>query len=209
MSGVGADAPRSGFGEVAPHTIDIAGRRFAIRRAERADLRVLVGLLRDDVLGTAREQADDDLSAYERAYDLITADPHQLLVSVEENGAATVGRTTEDDGATGMFPIAADEPTELPIVGTLQLSLIPGLSRAGTTRLQIEAVRIAPSAQGLGLGSAIFAWAHERGRAAGARLAQLTTDKSRADAQRFYARLGYRASHEGLKLDLETGIPKD
>ncbi|GAA0035432.1 GNAT family N-acetyltransferase [Brevibacterium metallidurans] len=202
MSGVGADTPRSGFGDVAPHTIDIAGRRFTIRRAERADLRALVGLLRDDVLGTAREQADDDLSAYERAFDLITADPHQLLVSVEENGAATVGRPTEDGGAAEVLPVAADEPTEPPIVGTLQLSLIPGLSRAGTTRLQIEAVRIGEPAQGIGLGGAVFAWAHERGRAAGARLAQLTTDKSRADAQRFYARLGYTASHEGLKLDL-------
>lgn len=199
MSG---DAPRSGFGEVVPHTIDIAGRRFTIRRAERADLRALVGLLRDDVLGTAREQADDDLSPYERAFDLITADPNQLLVSVEENGAASVDRAAAAGGAAEVLPVAADEPTELPIVGTLQLSLIPGLSRAGSTRLQIEAVRIGEQAQGIGLGSAVFAWAHERGRAAGARLAQLTTDKSRADAQRFYARLGYESSHEGLKLDL-------
>ncbi|MDN6373183.1 MAG: GNAT family N-acetyltransferase, partial [Brevibacterium aurantiacum] len=88
------------------------------------------------------------------------------------------------------------------LVGTLQLTLIPSLSRRGSTRLQIEAVRIGPAAQGLGLGTAVFDWAHDCGRRFGASLAQLTTDKSRADAQRFYARLGYEASHEGLKLDL-------
>lgn len=103
-----------------------------------------------------------------------------------------------DGSAPEESRIAADAA----IVGTLQLSLIPGLSRAGSTRLQIEAVRIGESAQGIGLGSAVFAWAHERGRESGARLAQLTTDRSRADAHRFYERLGYTASHEGLKLDL-------
>ena len=75
-------------------------------------------------------------------------------------------------------------------------------SRGGMTRLQIEAVRVADSARGAGLGSAMFAWAHDFGRHHGAGLAQLTTDKTRPDAHRFYARLGYAATHEGLKLAL-------
>src|SRR5699024_10926201 len=89
------------------------------------------------------------------------------------------------------------------IVGTLQLSLIPSLSRRGTLRLQIEAVRIGAAAQGLGLGTAVFEWAHDCGRRFGASLAQLTTDSARTEARRFYARLGYEASHGGLNLPLK------
>lgn len=89
------------------------------------------------------------------------------------------------------------------IVGTMQLTIMPGLSRGGSTRLQIEAVRIASSTRGTGLGTAMITWAHDYGRAHGASLVQLTTDKSRDDAIRFYTSLGYVASHEGLKLSLE------
>ncbi|WP_209370885.1 GNAT family N-acetyltransferase [Brevibacterium renqingii] len=189
-----------GFDAYSPETLDLAGRRFIIRRATEADVPALVALLRDDVLGAAREgsagegssgegsagadvgspAADaavaDDAAAYARAFALIAADSNQLLVAVEEGPA---------------------------VVGTLQLSLIPSLSRRGTLRLQIEAVRIGASAQGIGLGTAVFEWAHDCGRRFGAGLAQLTTDRSRTDAQRFYARLGYDASHEGLKLPLD------
>ena len=167
----------SGFLEFKAQTIKLTQRRFTIRRALKADLPHLVDLLRDDVLGATREgSADgDDMAEYQQAFGLIAADPNQLLIAIEETTA---------------------------IVGTLQLSLIPSLSRQGSTRLQIEAVRIGPAAQGLGLGTAVFEWAHDCGRHFGASLVQLTTDKSRADAQRFYARLGYEASHEGLKLNL-------
>lgn len=174
----------------------------------RADLPALVGLLRDDVLGSVREASGDDLTVYERAFDLIDADPQQLLVTVEErraneaNDSLGDGSAVVDESAAEESPVAVDESSASGIVGTLQLTLIPGLSRAGSTRLQIEAVRIGEPAQGIGLGSAVFTWAHEVGRRAGARLAQLTTDRSRADAHRFYERLGYTASHEGLKLDL-------
>ena len=189
-----------GFDAYSPETLDLAGRRFIIRRATEADVPALVALLRDDVLGAAREgsagegssgegsagadvgspAADaavaDDAAAYARAFALIAADSNQLLVAVEEGPA---------------------------VAGTLQLSLIPSLSRRGTLRLQIEAVRIGASAQGIGLGTAVFEWAHDCGRRFGAGLAQLTTDRSRTDAQRFYARLGYDASHEGLKFPLD------
>ena len=170
--------PARGFDGFTPETLETAGRRFVVRRATESDVPALVELLRDDVLGTAREGSDDadDAAAYGRAFALIAADPNQLLVAVEEGSS---------------------------VVGTLQLSLIPSLSRRGTLRLQIEAVRIGAAAQGLGLGTAVFEWAHDCGRRFGAGLAQLTTDRSRTDAQRFYSRLGYEASHEGLKLPLQ------
>ncbi|MCD1285354.1 GNAT family N-acetyltransferase [Brevibacterium sp. CCUG 69071] len=165
----------------------MASRRFLIRRAVESDLPSLVALLQDDVLGAHREGAGaasgegelspEDFETYRRAFDLIDADANQLLVTIE------------------------DEPSGV-VVGTLQLSLLPSLSRRGSTRLQIEAVRIGREARGIGLGTAVFEWAHECGRRFGATLAQLTTDRSRHDAQCFYSRLGYTASHEGLKLDL-------
>ncbi|MFE5776525.1 GNAT family N-acetyltransferase [Brachybacterium sp. NPDC056505] len=155
-------------------TIDAAGETFTVRRAEAEDVPALVVLLADDMIGSGREQ--EDLAPYLAAFAEIDADPRQFLAVVE-------------DASGG-------------VCGTLQLTLVPGLSRRGSTRLQIEAVRLAGATRGRGLGTALFAWAHEYGRHHGAALAELTTDKSRVDAHRFYDRLGYRASHEGYKLEL-------
>lgn len=148
-----------------------------LRRATSQDLRALVVLLAADPLGSSRESAtvDEDLQPYRRAFDAIDADPAQLLV------VATKG-------------------TE--IVGTMQLSFIPGLARHGALRAQIEAVRVHESHRSHGLGAAMFTWAIEEARHRGCALVQLTTDKTRSDAQRFYDRLGFVASHEGLKLQL-------
>lgn len=154
--------------------IAVAGQSFVLERARAADLAAIVALLRDDPLGAARESCD--LAVYEPAFRAIDADPNQFLAAVRS-----------EDGE---------------LVGTMQLTLIPGLARRAATRLQIEGVRIAARVRGIGLGAAMFAWAHEYGRSRQAKLVQLTTDKSRGDAHRFYARLGYRATHEGLKLDL-------
>lgn len=148
---------------------------FHIRRATLSDVQDIVGLLRDDRLGQNRESAQ--WATYESAFYDIDGDPRHFLAVVEDEAAL--------------------------IVGTMQLTLIPGLSRGGSTRLQIEAVRIASSTRGTGLGTAMITWAHDYGRAHGASLVQLTTDKSRDDAIRFYTYLGYVASHEGLKLSLE------
>lgn len=156
------------------HTLELAGRRFALRSAVAADLPELVALLADDVLGRERESVDP--APYEQAFALIERDPNQLLLAV------------------------LDE--EEVLVATMQLTLIPSLSRGGAIRLQLEAVRVAGSARGSGLGTALFSWAHEWGREQGATLAQLTTDGSRTDAQRFYERLGYEASHVGFKRSL-------
>ena len=147
-----------------------------IRRAERADLPAIVGLLADDVLGHGRETiSDPPAEEYVAAFDAISADPNQLLAAMVE---------------------------DLRVVGTVQLTFIPGLSRRGALRGQIEAVRIAGDRRGSGHGEALFKWAIDQCRQRGCALVQLTTDKARADAHRFYERLGFEPSHIGYKLKL-------
>jgi GNAT superfamily N-acetyltransferase len=155
-------------------SLDVGGERFTIARAEVRDLPALVQLLADDSLGSSRES--EDLGPYEAAFREIDSDPNQFLLVVRDDADA--------------------------IVGTMQLTVIPGLARAGTKRLLIEAVRLGSGSRGSGLGAALFRWAHDYGREHGATLAQLTSDKARVDAHRFYERLGYVASHEGFKLAL-------
>ena len=148
-----------------------------LRTATGADLAALVDLIAADQLGATRDGVRDetDLAAYAAALHSIDADPAHLLVVAER----------------------ADE-----IVGTMQLSFLPGLARRGALRAQIEAVRVAPSQRGSGLGAAMMGWAIEEARRRGCALVQLTSDKSRTDAHRFYARLGFVATHEGMKLAL-------
>lgn len=133
-----------------------------------------MALLADDPLGAGREDASLPLSQdYMAAFDAILADANQLLAVADLGGR---------------------------VVGTLQLSFIPGISRRGMWRGQIEAVRIAADQRREGLGQAMFEWAIEACRARGCALVQLTTDISRPDAHRFYERLGFVASHAGFKL---------
>lgn len=147
-----------------------------IKPAEAADLPAIVGLLADDPLGATREQFSDPLPAcYTEAFAEIAADPRNELVVAVREGA---------------------------VIGCLQLTFIPGLSRRGAERAQIESVRVARSERGQGLGRLLFQWAIERARARGCALVQLTTDKSRLEALRFYEQLGFVASHEGMKLSL-------
>jgi GNAT superfamily N-acetyltransferase len=157
-------------------TLSVAGRPVTLRTAVRADVPAVVALLADDDLGRTRETPPDgDLSPYLRAFELLDADPGELLVVAVLDGE---------------------------VVATLQLSVIPGLSRGGALRAQLEAVRVAGRRQGTGLGTALVGWAIDEARRRGCALVQLTSDKRRTDAHRFYERLGVRASHEGLKLDL-------
>ena len=157
--------------------LNLAGSSITLRRATRDDLPAIVRLLIDDPLGRTRETASetDDFGPYETAFAAIDTSPAQLLV-------------------------VATEGTE--VVATMQLSFIPGLSRRGALRAQAEAVRVASSHRGRGLGAALFEWVIDEARRRGCRVAQLTTDKTRADAHRFYERLGFTASHEGYKLQL-------
>lgn len=145
-----------------------------IRPATRADLPAMVGLLADDPLGATRE-SPDDLSPYEAAFDRLDGDPHQHLVVAEAGGE---------------------------VVGTLQLTVIPGLSRRGATRATIEGVRVAAGSRGSGLGTELVEWAVAESRRLGCSLVQLTSDASRVEARRFYERLGFTASHVGFKLPL-------
>ncbi|HTW51086.1 MAG TPA: GNAT family N-acetyltransferase [Stellaceae bacterium] len=147
---------------------------ITIRSANRADVPAIIALLADDPLGASRE-TPDDLSAYLAAFD-------DIVVQVG-NGVLVAQR----DGV---------------IVGCLQLTIIPGLARRGAKRGQIEGVRVATASRGLGIGERLIRHAIETTRTAGCALLQLTSDNSRADAHRFYARLGFVASHAGFKLML-------
>ncbi|GAA1957971.1 GNAT family N-acetyltransferase [Kitasatospora viridis] len=145
-----------------------------IRPATREDIPAIVALLAEDAKGVTRE-TPNDLTPYHAAFDRLAADPNQHPTVAERDGE---------------------------VVGTLQLSVIPGLSRAGTTRTIIEAVRIKESERGNGLGTQLIQWAIEESGRLGAGLVQLTSDSSRADAHRFYERLGFTGSHVGFKLQL-------
>jgi ribosomal protein S18 acetylase RimI-like enzyme len=143
------------------------------RRATAQDLPAIVALLADDVLGATREAPGDP--AYAAAFVAIDADPNQLLAVAEQDGR---------------------------VLGCLQLTFLPGLSHRGAWRGQIESVRVASDQRGTGLGRRFLEWAIAQCRARGCRMVQLTTDKSRAEARRFYESLGFTASHEGMKLAL-------
>jgi GNAT superfamily N-acetyltransferase len=157
--------------------LNVPGSSITLRRATRDDVPAIVRLLNDDPLGRTREAAGeaDDSGPYESAFAAIDTEPAQLLV-------------------------VATEGTE--VVATMQLSFIPGLSRRGALRAQAEAVRVASGHRGRGLGAAMFQWAIDEARRRGCGIVQLTTDKTRCDAHRFYERLGFTASHEGYKLRL-------
>ncbi|WP_282609366.1 GNAT family N-acetyltransferase [Pelagibius sp. Alg239-R121] len=149
---------------------------MAFRPAEAKDLSNIVALLADDELGQSRELPGPPLDPqYLSAFEAIDKDPNQLLAVVEREGV---------------------------LIGCLQLTFIPGLSRRGMWRGQIESVRIASSCRGEGLGGQMFRWAIEQCRARKCGLVQLTTDKTRPDAFKFYEKLGFVASHEGMKLSL-------
>ncbi|MEV7812658.1 GNAT family N-acetyltransferase [Streptomyces flaveolus] len=145
-----------------------------IRAATADDLPAIVAMLADDPLGAQRE-SPGDLTPYRNALERLAADPNQhVVVAVRE------GR----------------------VIGTLQLTIIPGLSHKGATRALIEAVRIHADERGSGLGGRLIEWAIDTSRRLDCQLVQLTSDKTRTDAHRFYERLGFTASHEGFKLHL-------
>lgn len=145
------------------------------RTAERQDIPAIVALLADDGLGRGRED-QADLTPYHAAFDAMSAQPgNEYVLAVDADGQ---------------------------ILGCLQYTLIAGLSRGGTTRAQIEGVRVNSAARGQGIGEKLFRHAIERAAADGATLLQLTSDLQRSDAIRFYERLGFVHSHAGMKLSL-------
>lgn len=145
-----------------------------LRQARDVDLAAIVALLADDHLGSTRETTGD-LAPYERALAALTADPNQFVLAAESNGQ---------------------------IVGTLQLTIVPGLARAGATRAIVEGVRVSAAERGEGIGVLMFDWVFDTARERGASLVQLTSDNSRVDAHRFYERMGFEPSHVGFKRAL-------
>ena len=145
------------------------------RKANRNDVFEIVKMIAHDELGKSREDFKDPLpDKYYAAFDNISNDTNQELIVLE------------DDNST--------------IIGTLQLSFIQYLTYQGGIRAQLEAVRIHEDHRGKGLGEKMFTWAIEKAKERGAHLIQLTTDKKRSQALRFYEKLGFEASHEGMKL---------
>lgn len=147
----------------------------AFRRATLEDLPVIVALLRDDALGAAREHGD--LRPYQAAFAEIDADPRHLLVVGELDGD---------------------------VVACLQATVLPCLTHGGRRRAQIEGVRVDVDHRGDGIGAALLTWAIAWARNQGCGVVQLTTDRSRPDARRFYESLGFVATHDGMKLPLDT-----
>lgn len=149
---------------------------LTFRLATLDDLGDIVQMLLDDTLGASREKFNDELSEnYLHAFEKIRTDPNQELMIVEMNGEK---------------------------VATFQLSFIQYLTHHGTMRAQVEAVRIHANHRGKGLGTIVFEYIISRSKKAGCRLLQLTTDKRRPDAIKFYERLGFASTHEGMKLQL-------
>jgi GNAT superfamily N-acetyltransferase len=157
--------------------LDLGSSSVVLREAKADDVATIVGLLAADQLGATRDgvATPEDLADYQRAFRLIDGDPAHTLV------------------------VAQAGPD---IVATMQLSFLPGLARHGALRAQIEAVRVQDAYRSRGLGAAMMNWAIAEARRRGCALVQLTTDKSRTSAHRFYERLGFVASHEGMKLAL-------
>jgi ribosomal protein S18 acetylase RimI-like enzyme len=143
------------------------------RRAKHTDLQAIIALLAEDELGASREDTSLPVpEAYQKAFAAIDADPNQYLTVITDNGS---------------------------LIGTFQITIIPNISRLGALRAQIEGVRIAASHQGKGLGQQAFEWAFDYCRSRGCILVQLTSDKTRTEALRFYEKLGFVASHVGFK----------
>lgn len=139
--------------------------------ARRDEIGPIVELLRDDLIGQTRESPDR--ASYERAFDEIANDPNSFVI---------VGRETGE------------------VISTVQLTVIPTMSRQGTKRGQLESVRVHSSRQGIGVGKAMVLWTIDLAMDMGCGLIQLTTDKRRPEAISFYQALGFAKTHEGLKL---------
>ncbi|MFK3980473.1 GNAT family N-acetyltransferase [Micromonospora sp. NPDC050397] len=149
------------------------------RVAGRTDVPAIVALLADDELGATREIVGEEVdAAYWAAFEAIDADPRNVLIVADHHGE---------------------------VVGTMQLTFVPSLTRGGAERAEIEGVRVRADRRGSGLGRSMIEWAVEQARERGCGLVQLTTDKRRMAAHRFYSRLGFQASHEGMKLPLRRG----
>lgn len=152
--------------------------KMKFRLAHKGDIQKLVELLADDELGMHREDTSSPLNErYIEAFDRIDSDPNNELIVAESNSD---------------------------LIGMLQLTYIPYLTHRGSRRCLVEGVRISKEHRGKGLGKTFFEWVINRARERGCRIVQLTSDKQRPNALRFYESLGFKATHEGFKLKIEN-----
>jgi ribosomal protein S18 acetylase RimI-like enzyme len=148
--------------------------QITVRAARRDDVAAIVAMLADDTLGRGRERIEHPLpSSYFQAFDRVEGDPNLALVVAEAEGQ---------------------------VVGCLQLCILPGLSSQGASRALIEDVRVASHRRSRGIGEQLVQWAVAEAQSRGCKLVELLTHNSRVDAQRFYKRLGFAASHVGMTL---------
>lgn len=151
--------------------------KITFRLAVLSDLPAIVRMLADDELGSQRERYEDPLpESYSAAFEQISSDSNHELIVAESNGE---------------------------VLGTLQLMFLPSISFQGELRAQVESVRVDKPYQGQGIGSEMLKWTIARAQGRGAHIVQLTTHSSRADAHRFYERLGFKGTHLGMKLSLK------
>lgn len=149
---------------------------LAIRDADASDLPAVVALYADDMIGAGRETPGHPLDPrYLEGFEAIQADPRNRLVVAEIDGQ---------------------------VVGTLQLTFIPGVARRGAERAEIEAVHVARGFRNNGVGRHLAEWAIAQARGRGCALVQLTSDRRRTDAHRFWASVGFELTHAGMKLPL-------
>jgi len=146
----------------------------SIRPARREDVAAMIAMLADDHLGRARERVEDPLPApYYAAFERVERDPNLTLVVAESEGR---------------------------VVGCLQLAVLPGISSQGGVRGLLEDVRVATDCRSRGIGEQLVQWAVAEAKARGCNLVELLTHQTRTDAQRFYKRLGFTASHVGMTV---------
>ncbi|GAA0339826.1 GNAT family N-acetyltransferase [Bacillus carboniphilus] len=150
--------------------------KLTFRNAQEGDLDKIVGMLADDPLGMKRERYEKPLpESYHQAFHAISSDPNnELVVACMDNE----------------------------VVGVFQMTFTPYITHQGGWRATIEGVRTSSAVRGKGVGTQMFEWAIHRAKERGCHVVQLTTDKKREDALRFYERLGFHATHEGMKLKL-------
>ena len=146
-----------------------------LREGRRDDIKRIVEMLADDALASGREKLDGDMAAYHAAFDAIATDPNNTFYVWDKDGQ---------------------------VVGCLQLTFLPGMSYQGSWIAQVEGVRVDRSMRGEGIGEEIMKFVIAKSRERGCKYLQLMTNKRRTDAQRFYERLGFKMSHEGMKLKL-------
>ncbi|MEQ8470867.1 MAG: GNAT family N-acetyltransferase [Marinoscillum sp.] len=151
--------------------------KIQFRKAKSDDLPRIIAMLADDILGAKREQNISPLpQSYVKAFQTIDSDPNQELMVVVLDGI---------------------------VIGTFQLTFIQYLNYCGSSRMMIESVRISSEFRGRGLGEKVMQWTMNHARQRGVRMLQLTSDKQRPEAIKFYERLGFVASHEGFKLHFQ------